>query len=192
MTPEYDPDKHHRHSIRLRDWDYRTAGAYFITIVARGRECLFGDVVDGLMNLNAYGRIVHEEWMRSTDIRSEIALDAFVVMPNHIHAIVIIRNVGAYGRTPPVAHGAGAHSRVPLRPPRSLGSFIAGFKSVATKRINETRGTPGIPVWQRNFYERVIRNDRELNAIRQYITDNPANWEQDTENPARAPGSIVE
>ena len=179
--------KNHRRSIRLKGYDYTQPGAYFVTICTHGREILFGHVVDGEMALNEYGEIVREEWFRSTEIRAEVELfhDEFVIMPNHIHGIVWIVEtdnpsvVGAHGHV-------GAHGRAPLlpqRPPRSLGSFIAGFKSIVTKRINTLRNTPGAPVWQRNYYEHIIRNDRALNAIRRYIAANPACWHLDRYNP---------
>jgi REP element-mobilizing transposase RayT len=141
------------------------------------------------MQVNALGKVVQEEWSRSVEIRQEIRLDAFVVMPNHIHGIVVISNdvhddeVGAHGRAPLHSDRPPPTSRG--RPPRSLGAFIAGFKAVVTKRINENRGTPGAPVWQRNYYEHVIRSDDELNRTIQYITDNPARWAEDAENPMR-------
>ena len=176
----YDPTRHHRRSIRLPAYDYAQAGAYFVTMVTHQRQCLFGEIVGGQMWLAAYGQVVSEQWLRSALVRDEIELDAFIVMPNHIHGIVIRRaqpsGVGAHGCTP-------LPSSPPYRPPRSLGSLVAGFKSAATKRINEIRGMLGIPVWQRNYYERVIRDDEELNRIRQYTVDNPAHWEEDRENP---------
>ncbi|GBC96100.1 hypothetical protein HRbin16_01901 [bacterium HR16] len=194
----YDPERHHRHSIRLPGYDYTQAGAYFVTLVTHQRECLFGEIVDGEMLLNEIGRIVRDEWFRSAEIRREIVLDPdeFVVMPNHIHGIVWICDieddvgadgvgadgVGAHGVG---AHGVGAHGRAPLpgqRLPRSLSSFIAGFKSAVTKRINEYRGTPGVPVWQRNYFEHIIRDDGELERIRRYIMNNPALWKEDREN----------
>ncbi len=160
-----------------------------VTICTHARAPLFGRVVDGEMVLNAYGTIVREEWFRSAEIRAEIELfpDEFVVMPNHIHGIVWIVTtddmVGATGRSPLQR----AHGHAPLPPhgpaPRSLGSFIAGFKSAVTKRINARRGTPGACVWQRNYYEHIIRNDGALNAIRRYIIDNPLRWHLDRYNP---------
>ena len=174
----YDPTKHHRRSIRLREYDYGQAGAYFVTVCTQDRECLFGEVVDGGMVLNAPGKVVAAVWLRSAVIRGEIELDVFVVMPNHLHGIVVIRDVGAHGRAP-----------VPTalrRSPRSLGSFIAGFKSAATKRINEIRGTSGTPVWQRNYYEHVIRDEDDLARVRRYIAENPLRWSEDPENPLEA------
>ena len=121
----YDPNKHHRRSIRLKGYDYTQPGAYFITICTQNRECLFGDVVDGEMRLDACGVIVREEWFRSAEIRREIALwpDEFVVMPNHIHGIVWITdqrdvagpNVGAHGRAPLPGYQAVRPDRIAVR-----------------------------------------------------------------------------
>jgi REP element-mobilizing transposase RayT len=172
---------HHRRSIRLHGYDYTQAGAYFVTLCAHGRECLFGAVVDGEMRTNPFGQIVDDEWRLSVRLRAEIELDAWVVMPNHVHGIVVIVPAGRGDR--PVAPTNGP-ARGPQ--PRSLGAFIAGFKSAATKRINEWRQSPGSPVWQRNYYEHIIRNDESLNRIRQYIADNPMHWETDRENPNAA------
>ena len=178
----YDSTKHNRRSIRLPAYDYAQAGAYFVTLVTHQRQRLFGEIVDGEMLVGSHGDTVKEEWLRSAEVRREIELDAFVLMPNHIHGIVVIRDqatvVGAHGRAPLLP--------TPHRPPPSLGSFVAGFKPAVTKRINEIRGTAGLPVWQRNYYDRVIRDEGELNRIRQYIIDNPARWAQDPENPINA------
>ncbi len=174
----YDPAKHYRRSIRLPGYDYTQVGAYFVTIVTYQRECTFGEVVAGQMRVNEIGAVVREEWLRYAEIRGEIALGEYMIMPSHVHGIVIIRDVGAHGHAPLPA-------RTRQRPTRSLGSFVAGYKAAATRRINVIRGTLGHPVWQRNYYERVIRGDTELNRIRQYIADNPACWEEDVENPSR-------
>ena len=192
----YDRDKHHRQSIRLRTYDYSQAGAYFLTLCAWNRECLFGDIIDGNICLNEQGRTVMEEWSRSTAIRREIELDEFIVMPNHIHGIILIHHVGADGVRPEfnARHIAGANGRSPLQirnepivcmKPKSLSSFMAGFKSVVTKRINEQRLSPGSPVWQRNYYEHIIRNPEEMQRIREYIQNNPMKWEMDENNPDR-------
>ena len=121
-----------RRSIRLQNYDYALTGAYFITMATKDRSCLFGDVVDGEMRPNDWGQTVQDEWAKSAQIRKEIELDAFVVMPNHVHGIVVI------------AAGAGrATGRSPLQSGpsrRSLGAFVGGFKAVVTKRINESRG----------------------------------------------------
>ena len=226
---KYDPQKHHRRSIRLKGYDYAQPGAYFITIVTHDRECLFGEIVDGEMRLNEFGEIARAEWFQTAVVRPNVVLhpDEFVVMPNHIHGIIwIVDNdetdmVGATRRVapttaahPPAAHPSidpptashspivGATRRVapttvaqlpdstpPMTPtihPRgpvtgSIGAIIGQFKSIATKRINDLRRTPGAPVWQRNYYEHIIRNERALNAIQRYILNNPANWKEDAE-----------
>ena len=172
--------KESRRSLRLKGYDYSQAGAYFVTICTQNRACLFGHIADGQMVLNEYGKIVRDEWLKSSEIRNEIELDEFVVMPNHFHGIAWI--VGVHEK----CHNAvlGAHGRAPLRrEPRSLGSLTAGFKSAVTKRINEIRRTPGVKLWQRNYYEHVIRDENELNSVREYIINNPAQWDTDRENP---------
>jgi putative transposase len=172
---KYDPEIHHRRSIRLQGYDYSQSGAYFVTIVAWQRERLFGEIVAGEMQLNTFGEIVRAEWERTPEIRHEVELGAFVVMPNHFHAIVIFKNDDTAN--------VGADGRPPLhRQPHSLGSLMAGFKSTVTKQINEIRGTPKMPVWQRNYYERIIRNADEANRIHLYIESNPSHWAEDEEN----------
>lgn len=189
-----------RQSIRLKYFNYSQHGAYFITICTYKRTCLFGNIVNGQMILNDYGKIVKEEWLESQHKRPEIKLDEFVVMPNHFHGIVIIdphiQNpvaVGAHSYAPfthsshaikAPSRPSRADSRPPLRrSPRSLGSFIAGFKSSVTTRINTASNTPGTPIWQRNYYDRIIRNEIKLNNIRTYIQFNPAQWQWDENNP---------
>lgn len=120
----YDPDKHHRRSIRLHGYDYAQAGAYFVTICTQNRECLFGDIEDGEMRLNDYGRVVEEEWLRTATIRREVELDAFIVMPNHVHGIIVINaerrsqaNVGATRRVAPTPRPKGPA-------PNSLGAIL--------------------------------------------------------------------
>ena len=172
----YGPDQHHRRSIRLSGYDYAQPGSYFVTICTQGRECLFGEVHDGEMRLSEYGQVVHKEWLVTALIRQEIELDAFVVMPNHVHGIVLITSANA--------QNVGAHGRAPLhRKPRTLGALVAGFKSSVTKQINAMRGTPRQPLWQRNYYEHIIRGEPELYRVRQYIEDNPRKWPEDPDNP---------
>jgi DNA-binding Lrp family transcriptional regulator/REP element-mobilizing transposase RayT len=163
-----------RKSLRLSHYDYSQNGAYFITLCTHRRECLFGEIQDGVMVPNDYGRIVIEEWYKSEAIRNEIELDEFVLMPNHIHGILLIDRRGdrlvAQGRT-----------TGPIQ--KSLSSFIAGFKSSVTKEINALRDSPGTPVWQRNYYEHIIRNEDDLSQTREYIVNNPMQWALDKENP---------
>ncbi|GAA5002912.1 transposase [Pseudoluteimonas lycopersici] len=164
-----------RKSIRLRGYDYTQAGAYFVTICAQGHACLFGNITNGEMRLNNIGNIVAEEWAKTREIRIGMELDAWVVMPNHFHGIIVIVDSRRRGDRPVAPTGP---------QPRSVGAVVAGFKSAATKRINALRGTPGTPVWQRNYHEHIIRNEGSLDRIRQYILDNPAQWATDRENPS--------
>jgi REP element-mobilizing transposase RayT len=157
-----------RRTIRLREYDYSQAGAYFVTICACGRRCLFGNIEDVQMRSNALGSIIEDEWFRSAEIRPHIGLDAFVVMPNHIHGIVLLESEPA-----PIRPGKAAG------PPRgSLGSFVGSFKAAVTRRTSLPH-----PVWQRNYYEHIIRSEASLNAIREYIANNPASWLFDRQNP---------
>jgi REP element-mobilizing transposase RayT len=170
----------------------RLAGAYFITLVTFQRDSLFGEIRNGKMKLNRHGMIVQEEWFASADIRKEIRLypEEFVVMPNHIHGIVwIVDTTGADGRVGENSvDNVGATGRSPLQKPtrqpgpakKSLSSFVAGFKSAVTKRIRNELNETGI--WQRNYHDRIIRDEPELENIRKYIEINPSNWEQDEEN----------
>lgn len=186
----YDPTRHHRRSIRLKGYDYTQPGAYFVTICTHERTCLFGEVVDGVMVLNAWGEIVREEWFRTARLRPYVVLheDEFVVMPNHVHGIIwIVDAVGANRRFAPTTRVA--PTRGTPTPPAgpdagSLGAIIGQFKSAVTKHINAHRGTPGAPVWQRNYYEHIIRNEQALNAIRRYIAENPLRWHLDRYNSA--------
>jgi REP element-mobilizing transposase RayT len=181
---------HKRRSIRLCGYDYSLAGAYFITICTQDRACLFGDVVDGEMRLNYAGKIVHDEWLRTADMRSNVELDAFVVMPNHFHAIVFLNDEPRRGDRPvaPTQSTANTMARPAGPTPHSIGAIMAGFKSASTKHINEIRHTRGAPVWQRNYYEHIIRDDESLHRIREYIANNPLQWALDRENPVGATG----
>jgi len=201
MATRFDPDRRRRRSIRLRGYDYGSPGAYFVTIVTQGRECLFGQVVNGEMGLNDEGQVARSCWEAIPDHFPAVELDAFVIMPNHVHGIIAITDAVRKGEAspeePPSTDGlaiAGADPAAeevvrdasPLQGPRpgSLGAIVGNFKSVTARRVNRMRGTPGAPVWQRNYYEHVVRNELALQAIRQYIADNPARWAWDTYNPA--------
>jgi putative transposase len=185
MPKKHDPDRHHRRSVRLQGYDYSQAGAYFVTICTWGRECLLGQVVDGTMRVNACGQIVEEEWLRTPDICPQVELDAYVVMPNHFHAVLVIV-VGAYCNTP--LRDLSQTPQIEAIPPsfqspsQTVGAIVRGFKSAVTKRINLLRQTPGRPVWQRNYYEHVIRDAADCVSIRHYIEGNPALWLVDREN----------
>jgi putative transposase len=150
-----------RKTIRLSGYDYASNGYYFVTIVTANRILQFED--------ERYRSIVEKNWRWLAERYSFVELDEYVVMPNHLHGIVIL----------------GANDQGD-RAPKSLGRLIGAFKTVSTKQINILRGTPEAVLWQRSFHERIIRSERELNTIRQYIIDNPVKWEEDKNNPARA------
>ena len=168
----YDPHKHHRQSIRLKGYDYTLAGAYFVTICTYKRQPLFGKIVAGKMQLSLFGQLVYAEWQKTAVIRPNIYLDAFVVMPNHLHGVMVIflNETSVVGATRRVA---------PTLQSDSLGAIIGQFKAKVTKRYRRFRKNDASPIWQRNYYEQIIRNERHLTAVQQYIHNNPANWVND-------------
>ena len=177
--------KHHRRSIRLPGYDYTTPGAYFVTICVQDRECLLGQIVDGEMELSDYGRITTETWLWLGDHHPFASHDAWVMMPNHMHGIIMIEpdtpSVGAV-REPPLRQSL---PQSPAHPGKRkpLGRLVGAFKTVSTKRINQARGTPGLQFWQRNFYEHIIRDEADLVHIRECIVSNPQKWELDQLHP---------
>lgn len=213
MKSKFDPQKHHRRSIRMKGFDYSSEGAYYVTIVAQGRECLFGEIVDGEMRLNEYGEIVQKWWNEIPIHFPNVELGAFVIMPNHVHGIIYIieerrgevlsprdnpngnnlndtnqggkmlpndipninnRDAGKLGGETP-----------PLRKP-TLGQIVAYFKYQSTKEMNRIETPNAITrFWQRNYYEHIIRNEKELQQKTDYILDNPSRWDEDDENTAK-------
>jgi len=161
--------RHHR-SIRLREYDYSQPGSYFVTVCTSGKAPLFGEIVEGEMVLNEVGEMVEKCWSAIPDHFENIELDKFVVMPNHIHGIIVIypdddnNTVGARHASPLHLYKTKIHGPKS----NSIGAIISSFKSVATKQINLLRKTTGQPLWQRNYYERVIRDERELNKIQRF------------------------
>jgi REP element-mobilizing transposase RayT len=181
------PEGHHRRSVRLRGYDYAQPGAYFVTICTHCHVCIFGDVVNGEMIVNECGQRVTEEWLYTGLLRPDVVVDAFVVMPNHLHGIVIILERDQRGRgvlhTPYVD---GARDRGDNSPSRTIGAIVRGFKAATVRDINRLRGAPvGASAWQRNYYEHVVRGAGDLDRIRAYFTDNPARWLEDENNPTR-------
>lgn len=190
MCP-FDPQKHHRRSIRLKGYDYTQAGAYFVTVVTQERECLFGEVVDGEMVLNQYGKIADECWRAIPEHFPNVDLGTHIVMPNHGHGIILIREdkfpsdvVGAQHCCAPTSIDQPNDPHKINVKPGSLGAIIRSFKAAVSYRINKEFNVTGI--WQRNYYERIIRNQREMDAIWNYIENNPSAWIEDTENPAKS------
>lgn len=193
-----DRKEHRRRSIRLPGYDYASAGFYFVTICARRGECLLGEVVDGEMHINDWGQIASQCWSRIPDHFQHVELDAWVVMPNHMHGIIVITSKGEASPAsasstddltstePQHQCKAPARDASPLQP-GSLGAIVGNFKSVTTRRINRRRDMAGTPFWQRNYWEHIIRNQASLDRIREYIEDNPACWADDQLHPDAPP-----
>jgi REP element-mobilizing transposase RayT len=166
----YDSHRHHRRSIRLKEYDYSQNGAYFITLCAHERQCLFGHIHNEKIVLNEYGIIVREEWVKSFKIRKELAMDEYIIMPNHFHGIVFILNATTSVHR---SHDVIGHGNA------TIGSLVAGFKSAVTKRIRALNHAACFIVWQRNYHEHVIRHDKALDKIRAYTVNNPLTWQED-------------
>jgi len=143
-----------------------------VTICLHDRECLFGDIVNEEMRLNEYGSIVQEAWQDLIHHIQNIELDEFVCMPNHVHGIIVILDMMV---------GAGSEP-APTGKRYALSEIVRQFKTFSAKRINEKRKSTGTPVWQRNYYEHIIRDDNDFNNIREYIFNNPLKWFFDEEN----------
>jgi putative transposase len=224
----YDPETHHRRSIRLRGYDYALAGAYLVTIVTQDRACLLGEVVEGAMRLNDAGRMVRTVWDELPVFYPGVDIDAMVVMPNHIHGIIVLvgaaprgrPDVGSDGRSDlgqargpaPTITSAGDPAASLVDPVTSvgdvakslrgtarplvdaailLGEVVHRFKTMITKRYADGVKQLGWAsfrgrLWQRNYYEHIIRDEPALDRIRRYIQENPLRWEFDAENPHRA------
>lgn len=184
-------NKYRIESTRLKGWNYSSAGMYFVTICVRNRECLFGDITNGEMHLSRIGEIVAEEWQNTPKVRPYVELDEWVVMPNHIHGIIVItdavetphRDVSVEQQETFPRNVSTANATNPSRlKPRTIGAMIGQIKSICTKRIS-AEGFEGFN-WQERFWDEIIWNERALNAIRAYIINNPANWDKDKDNPA--------
>jgi putative transposase len=169
-----DPQKYHRRSIRKEGYDYSLAGAYFVTMVTQHREYLFGEVVNDEMRENQYGKIVRHAWIDLISHYPQVTLDAFVIMPNHTHGIVSINEIDEVYRCK-----GGSQTRPYKMIQHGLPEFVRAFKSFSARRINQLRNMLGVAVWQRSFYDRIIRNDWELHNIREYIQTNPQRWQDD-------------
>ena len=219
----FDPERHHRRSIRLKGYDYHQAGAYFVTVCTQDRSFLFGEMVHGEMRLNDAGKMVYDVWNDLPAFYPGVQTDAFIVMPNHIHGIIILvgadprvcpnadprvcpgqPSVGvgpcaypdscprAYRGEPPVGVGPRAYPGQPqgVAPTMGLPDVVHRFKTMTTKRYADGVKRLGWEpfrgrLWQRNYYEHIIRNEESLNRIREYILTNPMRWALDRENPHR-------
>lgn len=170
-----------RKQLRLSDYDYSSPGYYFVTICTRARQCVFGEVVDGITRLNDVGMMVEKCWREIPGSYQTVHLDRCVVMPNHLHGIVIlsVAHEGAMNRAPTSGSSVGAQFIAP-----SLGEVVRAFKARCTTAVHKSLSTQS-PLWQRNYYEHVIRSETSLQAIREYIVNNPIQWHLDEENPER-------
>ena len=202
----YHPDIHHRRSIRLKDYDYSDAGAYFVTVCAWRKENMFGKISEGKISYSDVGEIISHIWRNLPDRFASIELDEFVIMPNHIHGIIVL-NVGAGLALPGTRPDSPPSRTCEIKPKRkgaassaptknnltnpdainhapTLGDIMRTFKSVSTIAVNRHFDRRGYPLWQRNYYEHIIRNESELHPIREYIRYNPLKWDEDEENPS--------
>lgn len=176
------PKQPHRKILRLKDYDYSQQGAYFVTLCSERRKNLFGIISGGEMQLVEHGKTLAATWDALGQRFPNIELDSFIVMPNHIHGIIRIVGAGSPRPGKGIAKAQGGETP-PLQEKASLSKNMAYFKYQTTKLINELRGTPGIKIWQRSFYEHIIRDDESFNRISEYIATNPLRWDLDRENP---------
>lgn len=220
---------HHRRSNRLPGYDYSQPGAYYVTLCAYNRECMFGEIINGEMILNENGRIVENCWLDLPNHYQNIQLDYYIVMPNHFHGIIMINSVccGIDGGVvddsgvddgdvivgaglkpapttttrqpvpttrqpapkipsdPAIPVSISPNSAIPAHKDHGLSEFVRALKTFSSKQINQIRNTSGMPVWQRNYWDHIIRDKKSLKNIRKYIINNPAKWEEDEKNPRR-------
>ncbi len=172
---------HERRSIRLKRYDYRSTAYYYITICTNGKDMIFGHIKNGKAVLNDSGIIARREWIKTAQIRTYVDIDAFIIMPNHIHGIIVIK-----GYNYALCRGMACHAHLKHSPmvnrkfskpiKRSLSSIIGAYKSSVSREINKLCKIPGQTVWQRNYFERIIRTENELFAMRKYIIINPKGY----------------
>jgi REP element-mobilizing transposase RayT len=171
----YDKRLHHRRSIRLRSHDYSTPDYYFITICTADKKCIFGQVANGEMRLNKCGAIAKQYLNELETYYHNVRLHEFVIMPNHMHAMIEILDVGAgFPRPECVNIGSGRGNPAP-----TLANMVAWFKYQSTKNINKLYGFAGKKLWQRNYYEHIVRDNSDYENIRAYIINNPRTWDSD-------------
>ena len=195
QNKNYNPKIHHRKSIRLKDYNYASDGAYFLTICVQNKEHRFGDIVNGKIILNSAGEMIRK-WLSELENKfKNISLDEYIIMPNHIHLIIFILNVVGvdlcvnpeHGTKQDLLHIQGGHIGPPLRQ-TNIPQIVQWFKAMTTneyiRNVKQNNWEPfDKRIWQRNYYDRVIRNEKELDKIRKYIFENPQKWELDKNNP---------
>lgn len=180
----YNPNIHHRKSIRLKGYDYSQAGLYFITICVHNRQCLFGEIVNDEMILNNFGNIAHNHWEKLSERFQNFELDVFQIMPNHMHGIIFLTNPVGAGFTPAPNDGAPAPNGVTARVTPTIGDIVGAYKSLVSNEClaifkqkfpNDYMGK----LWQRNYHEHIIRDEQSYHRIANYIINNPQNWKND-------------
>ena len=212
--PQRFKNKYRVESHRMPGWDYSGNGYYFITLVTQNRECNLGEIINEKMILSDFGKIVDTEWEKSFEIRNELFCDEYIIMPNHLHAIVIIKkskndddlniihgmnNTNGSHDSNVETHGRASLQNQPFyRKPKSLSSFIGGFKSIVNTKIDNFIDDNNLDIpkynrnhhfFQQNYYDHIIRDENEYNRISQYIINNPIKWRNDNLNGGK--GNIV-
>ena len=206
-------NKYRIQSHRMPGWDYSNKGMYFITIVTQNRECNLGQINNGEIIFSDFGKIVNDEWLKSFEIRNELFLDAYIIMPNHLHAIVVLDKMENKKNDIDGSHGLDLHvethgraslpSASPsenqpfIRKPKSISSFIGGFKSAVNSKIDDyiDENNLNIPKYNRNnhffqsnYHDHIIRNEKSYQTIAEYIINNPLKWNDDKFNPDKTKG----
>ncbi|NER84462.1 MAG: transposase [Leptolyngbya sp. SIO1D8] len=173
------PRRPRRNTLRLRGYDYSSQGAYFVTLCTHQRACLFGKILDGKTQLSPSGRIAEDFWQQIPTHFPNVELDEFIVMPNHLHGIIVIKQAVIDNRP-----GTSTHQKFGnMLKPGALSTIVRSFKSATTRHINLLRAAPGSPVWQRNYYDHIIRNAASYGRIQYYIRQNPLSWQTDQLHP---------
>ena len=168
-----------RRSIRLKPYDYSQTGYYFLTVCAQNRQCVFGEIINGKMKLNEVGEMIETDWNKLPWHFPNIKLDEFVIMPNHMHGIILIVGAPLVG-----AQNNDIADRATTRVAPTLGDIVGAFKSIAANEyIHNVKNNDWPPfkgsLWQRNYYEHIIRDERDLNRVREYVVNNPYKWQED-------------
>ncbi|PKO04248.1 MAG: transposase [Chloroflexi bacterium HGW-Chloroflexi-3] len=198
----YNPAIHNRHSIRLPGYDYTQPGAYYLTILTHKKEHLLGEVYNGVVQLSPMGKITQEQWLKIPTHFSNVLLDAFVIMPNHIHGILVITDSTvrtgkgkafdfwlsqknstiqnhSTDQNKSTNHGSNALPILSGSEPGSIPAIVQNFKSITSRRINKLLKSPGSTIWHRNYYEHIIRDEVDFKRIVRYIEQNPHKWEKE-------------
>jgi putative transposase len=190
-----EPQVPDRQSIRLRVYDYSQPGMYYVTLCAHGKKCVFGEAIGGCVGLSVVGDVVRQCWQQIPDHFPHVELDEYVIMPNHIHGILVVKQAEGRGECETSRHfrQKRAWHAKPLQEAqfghpmsRTIGTIMGSFKSATTKEVRRKTGETDMMLWQRNYYEHIIKSQSGLDHIRRYIAENPANWGADEENPVKA------